>query len=123
RDATVINIPIFTHPTPGGVTPCFAMRGDVIIADQKATVAFTGGRVIEQTLREKLPENYQTSEYSFAHGFVDLIVPRTQLKKTLAQLISLHQPQPFLADSEFSVHDASDSHAVPSPTHAFKLSP
>jgi len=123
REARLLYIPILTHPTTGGVTASFAMLGDVIIAEPKATVAFTGGRVIEQTLREKLPENYQTSEYSFAHGFVDLIVPRTQLKKTLAQLISLHQPQPFLADSEFSVHDASDSHAVPPQTHAFKLSP
>jgi acetyl-CoA carboxylase carboxyl transferase subunit beta len=113
-----------THPTTGGVTASFAMLGDIIIAEPKATVAFTGGRVIEQTLREKLPENYQTSEYSFAHGFVDLIVPRTQLKKTLAGLISLHQPQPFLADSEFPAHDASDSHhAVAAQTHAFKLSP
>ena len=124
REARLLYIPILTHPTTGGVTASFAMLGDIIIAEPKATVAFTGGRVIEQTLREKLPENYQTSEYSFAHGFVDLIVPRTQLKKTLAGLISLHQPQPFLVNSEFPAHDASDSHhAVPAPTHAFKLSP
>ena len=123
REARLLYIPILTHPTTGGVTASFAMLGDIIIAEPKATVAFTGGRVIEQTLREKLPENYQTSEYSFAHGFIDLIVPRTQLKKTLAGLISLHQPQPFLADSEFPAQSTSDSHAVPAPTHAFKISP
>jgi acetyl-CoA carboxylase carboxyl transferase subunit beta len=68
------------------------MLGDVIIAEPKATIAFAGRRVIEQTIREKLPDGFQTSEYLLQHGFVDAIVPRTQLKKTLAQLISLHQP-------------------------------
>src|SRR5919199_1332754 len=122
REARLLYIPVLTHPTTGGVTASFAMLGDIILAEPKATVAFTGGRVIEQTLREKLPENYQTSEYSFAHGFVDLIVPRTQLKKTLGQLISLHQPQPFLAGSEFPALDGSDGHHRPPQTHAFKLS-
>jgi acetyl-CoA carboxylase carboxyl transferase subunit beta len=69
------------------------MLGDIIIAEPKATIGFAGRRVIEQTLREKLPENFQTAEYLLQHGFVDAIVPRTQLKKTLSQLISLHHPQ------------------------------
>lgn len=123
REARQLYISILTHPTTGGVTASFAMLGDITIAEPKATVAFTGGRVIEQTLREKLPENYQTSEYSFAHGFVDIIVPRTQLKKTLAQLISIHQPQPLLAPSELEHHTPIDSHALPAQTHAFKVSP
>ena len=76
----------------GGVTASFAMLGDIIIAEPKATIGFAGRRVIEQTLREKLPDGFQTSEYLLEHGFIDLIIPRTQLKKTLAQLISLHQP-------------------------------
>ena len=88
----LLYIPVLTHPTTGGVTASFAMLGDIILAEPKATIGFAGRRVIEQTLREKLPEGFQTSEYLLKHGFVDEIVPRTQLKKTLAQLISLHQP-------------------------------
>ncbi len=88
----LLYIPVLTHPTTGGVTASFAMLGDIILAEPKATIGFAGRRVIEQTLREKLPEGFQTSEYLLNHGFVDEIVPRTQLKKTLAQLISLHQP-------------------------------
>ena len=88
----LLYIPVLTHPTTGGVTASFAMLGDIILAEPKATIGFAGRRVIEQTLREKLPEGFQTSEYLLEHGFVDEIVPRTHLKKTLAQLISLHQP-------------------------------
>ncbi|MBC6424499.1 MAG: acetyl-CoA carboxylase, carboxyltransferase subunit beta [Hormoscilla sp. SP12CHS1] len=91
REAKLLYIPVLTHPTTGGVTASFAMLGDVIIAEPKATIGFAGRRVIEQTLREKLPEGFQTSEYLLEHGFVDIIVPRTQLKKTLAQLLGLHQ--------------------------------
>ena len=98
QQAQLLYIPVLTHPTTGGVTASFAMLGDIILAEPKATIGFAGRRVIEQTLREKLPEGFQTSEYLLKHGFVDAIVPRTQLKKTLAQLISLHQPfSPLLA--------------------------
>ena len=90
--AKLLYIPLLAHPTMGGVTASFAMLGDIIIAEPKATIGFAGRRVIEQTLREKLPDGFQTSEYLLEHGFVDTIVPRTQLKKTLAQLISIHQP-------------------------------
>jgi len=90
--AKLLYLPILAHPTMGGVTASFAMLGDIIIAEPKATIGFAGRRVIEQTLREKLPDGFQTSEYLLEHGFIDLIVPRTQLKKNLAQLISLHQP-------------------------------
>ncbi|MDJ0712845.1 MAG: acetyl-CoA carboxylase, carboxyltransferase subunit beta [Prochloraceae cyanobacterium] len=92
QEAQLLYIPVLTNPTTGGVTASFAMLGDIIIAEPKATIGFAGRRVIEQTLREKLPEGFQTSEYLLQHGFVDAIIPRTQLKKTLAQLISLHQP-------------------------------
>lgn len=94
REARLLYISVLTHPTTGGVTASFAMLGDVIIAEPKATIGFAGRRVIEQTLREKLPDGFQTSEYLLQHGFVDAIVPRTQLKKTLASLMRLHQPQP-----------------------------
>jgi acetyl-CoA carboxylase carboxyl transferase subunit beta len=92
QENRLLYIPILTHPTTGGVTASFAMLGDIIIAEPQATIAFAGRRVVEQTLREKLPDDFQTAEYLLNHGFVDAIVPRTQLKKTLAQLILLHQP-------------------------------
>jgi acetyl-CoA carboxylase carboxyl transferase subunit beta len=92
RESRLLYIPVLTHPTAGGVTASFAMLGDIILAEPKATIAFAGRRVVEQTIREKLPEDFQTAEYLLAHGLVDAIVSRTQLKKTLAQLISLHQP-------------------------------
>jgi acetyl-CoA carboxylase carboxyl transferase subunit beta len=104
RDARLLYIPVLTHPTTGGVTASFAMLGDVILAEPKATIGFAGRRVVEQTLREKLPEDFQTAEYLLQHGFVDVIVPRTQLKSTLARLVRLHQPvaathlPPHLAD-------------------------
>ncbi len=94
RAANLLYIPVLTHPTTGGVTASFAMLGDIIIAEPKATIGFAGRRVIEQTLREKLPKKFQTAEDLLDHGFVDAIVPRTQLKKTLAQLIAWHQPFP-----------------------------
>jgi acetyl-CoA carboxylase carboxyl transferase subunit beta len=91
QEGRLLYIPVLTNPTTGGVTASFAMLGDIILAEPKATIGFAGRRVIEQTLREKLPEDFQTAEDLLKHGFVDEIVPRTQLKKTLAQLIALHQ--------------------------------
>jgi acetyl-CoA carboxylase carboxyl transferase subunit beta len=96
REARLLYMPILTHPTTGGVTASFAMLGDIIIAEPQATIGFAGRRVVEQTLREKLPDDFQTAEYLLNHGFVDIIVPRTQLKQTLAQLIRLHPaPEPI----------------------------
>lgn len=94
RAARLLYIPILSHPTTGGVTASFAMLGDLILAEPQATIGFAGRRVVEQTLREKLPENFQTAEYLLEHGFVDAIVSRTELKETLAKLIRLHQPVP-----------------------------
>lgn len=91
KSANLLYIPVLTSPTTGGVTASFAMLGDLIIAEPNALIAFAGRRVIEQTIREDLPNNFQTSEYLFQHGFIDLIVPRTKLKKTLEQLLLLHQ--------------------------------
>ena len=111
RDTKLLYIPVLTHPTTGGVTASFAMLGDIILAEPKATIGFAGRRVIEQTLREKLPEGFQTAEYLLQYGFVDAIVPRTQLKKTLAQLISLHQPfLPVLSGVNSHLQPESQSH-------------
>jgi acetyl-CoA carboxylase carboxyl transferase subunit beta len=90
RQAELLYIPLLTHPTTGGVTASFAMLGDLILAEPKALIGFAGRRVIEQTLREKLPEGFQTAEYLQDHGFVDAIVPRTELRSTLATLLKLH---------------------------------
>lgn len=92
REARLLYLPILTDPTTGGVIASFAMLGDLILAEPKATIGFAGRRVIEQTLREKLPDDFQTSEYLLQKGFIDKIVPRTQLKQTIAQLVRLHQP-------------------------------
>jgi acetyl-CoA carboxylase carboxyl transferase subunit beta len=92
RQAELLYIPLLTHPTTGGVTASFAMLGDLILAEPKALIGFAGRRVIEQTLREKLPEGFQTAEYLRDHGFVDAIVPRTQLRSTLSSLLQLHAP-------------------------------
>ncbi|MFO0038512.1 MAG: acetyl-CoA carboxylase, carboxyltransferase subunit beta [Synechococcaceae cyanobacterium] len=90
RAAELLYLPLLTHPTTGGVTASFAMLGDLILAEPKALIGFAGRRVIEQTLREKLPEGFQTAEYLRDHGFVDAIVPRPQLRSTLATLVQLH---------------------------------
>nr|QCI08088.1 acetyl-CoA carboxylase, carboxyl transferase subunit beta [Polyneura bonnemaisonii] len=81
---------ILTSPTTGGVTASFAMLGDLIIAEPQALIAFAGRRVIEQTIKEDLPDNFQTSEYLFKHGFIDLIISRTELRFQLCKLLSLY---------------------------------
>lgn len=84
-------ISVLTHPTTGGVTASFASLGDIVLAEPGALIGFAGPRVIEQTIGEKLPAGFQRSEFQEAHGFVDKIVPRSELKSTLAQLLRLHQ--------------------------------
>jgi len=81
-------ISILTDPTMGGVSASFAMLGDVIIAEPKALIGFAGPRVIEQTVREKLPEGFQRSEFLLEHGAIDMIVDRRQLRKLIAGLIT-----------------------------------
>nr|QCI07144.1 acetyl-CoA carboxylase, carboxyl transferase subunit beta [Hypnea pannosa] len=90
QQAGLLYIPILTSPTTGGVTASFAMLGDIIIAEPNALIAFAGRRVIEQTIREDLPKNFQTSEYLFKHGFIDLIIPRIKLKNNLHKILSFY---------------------------------
>ncbi|KPU42669.1 acetyl-coenzyme A carboxylase carboxyl transferase subunit beta [Oxobacter pfennigii] len=89
-DGGLLFIPVLTDPTTGGVTASFAMLGDIIIAEPGALIGFAGKRVIEQTIRQKLPEGFQTSEFLQEHGFIDLIVSRHDLKDTLSKLLKLH---------------------------------
>jgi len=87
----LLYISIFTHPTTGGVLASFASLADIIIAEPGALVGFTGPRVISQTIGQKLPENFQRSEFLLEHGMVDLVVQRSQLHSTIASLLRLHQ--------------------------------
>lgn len=89
-DAGLLYITVQTDPTTGGVTASFASLGDIILAEPGAVVGFTGRRVIEGTIGSKLPEYFQTSEFLLEKGFVDKIVPRDKLKKTLISLLKLH---------------------------------
>jgi len=82
-------IVLLTDPTTGGVSASFAMLGDVTLAEPGAVVGFAGARVIEETIREKLPEGFQRAEYLLEHGMVDIVVHRRDLKATLARLIDL----------------------------------
>ena len=86
-DAGLPYIVVMTDPTTGGVTASYAMLGDVQIAEPNALIGFAGQRVIEQTIREKLPEGFQRAEYLLAHGMLDMVVPRHQLRDILANLI------------------------------------
>ena len=84
-------ITVLTDPTTGGVTASFAMQGDIILAEPGALIGFAGRRVVEQTTKSKLPENFQSAEFLDEHGFVDAIVSRENLKKTLGLLLAQHE--------------------------------
>ena len=83
-------VSVLTHPTTGGVTASFASLGDITLAEPGALIGFAGPRVIEQTIGEKLPDGFQRSEFQLEHGFVDQVVPRTELKEVLTRILQLH---------------------------------
>ncbi len=90
NDAGLLYISVLTDPTTGGVTASFASLGDIVLAEPNALIGFAGPRVIEQTIRQKLPEGFQRSEFLLEHGFIDKIVERKDMKHTLGELIRLH---------------------------------
>nr|MBW4035620.1 acetyl-CoA carboxylase carboxyl transferase subunit beta [Pseudomonadota bacterium] len=93
REAGLPYIVILTDPTYGGVTASFAMLGDIQIAEPNALIGFAGARVIEETIREKLPEGFQRAEYLLEHGMIDMVTPRGDLTATLGRLLGLlHVP-------------------------------
>jgi acetyl-CoA carboxylase, carboxyl transferase, beta subunit len=94
----LLYLTILTDPTTGGVTASFAMEGDIILAEPEALIGFAGRRVIEQTIRQELPEDFQKAEFLLEHGFVDQIVPRTELKERIHELVSMHTMKGWLAD-------------------------
>ena len=89
--AGLLYISVLTDPTTGGVTASFASLGDIIIAEPNALIGFAGPRVIEQTIKQKLPDGFQRSEFLLEHGFIDKIVERKDMKNTLSKLIRLHK--------------------------------
>jgi acetyl-CoA carboxylase carboxyl transferase subunit beta len=90
EEAGQLYISVLTDPTTGGVSASFAALGDIIIAEPGALIGFAGQRVIEQTIRQKLPEGFQRAEFLKQHGFVDMVVPRPQLRAVLTGLLDLH---------------------------------
>ncbi len=84
-------ISIMTHPTTGGVSASFASLGDYNFAEPKALVGFAGRRIIEQTIREELPEDFQTAEFLLEHGQLDRVVPRLEMKELLTTVLAIHQ--------------------------------
>jgi acetyl-CoA carboxylase carboxyl transferase subunit beta len=101
KEAGCPYIVVLTNPTTGGVSASYAMLGDIHIAEPGAVVGFAGRRVIEQTIREKLPDDFQTAEYLREHGMIDLVVPRKELKETISRLVGvlLKRPvEPILLD-------------------------
>ena len=100
REAGKPYIVVLTNPTTGGVTASYAMLGDVHIAEPGALIGFAGPRVIEQTIREKLPEGFQRAEYLKEHGMIDMVVPRSQLRATLANICRLLTKAPAKPPAE-----------------------
>jgi acetyl-CoA carboxylase carboxyl transferase subunit beta len=94
-EANLLYISVLTSPTTGGITASFGMLGDLIFAEPKALIGFAGRRVIEQTLQEQLPDDFQTAEYLLHHGLLDLIVPRFFLKQALSETINFYKEAPF----------------------------
>ena len=102
REAGLPYLVLLTDPTTGGVTASFAMLGDIAIAEPGCLIGFAGQRVIEQTIRETLPEGFQRAEYLLEHGIIDMVVTRTDLRKTLTKILTLimqpHQRSEVIAD-------------------------
>ena len=99
HDAGLPYIVVLTDPTTGGVTASYAMLGDIQIAEPNALIGFAGQRVIEQTIRAKLPEGFQRAEYLLEHGMLDMVVPRSELRATLSRIVSLlMRPRLAVAD-------------------------
>lgn len=90
NDCRLLYIAVLTDPTTGGVTASFAMEGDITIAEPGATIGFAGARLVEQTVRKKLPTGFQKAETMLEHGFIDMIVPRSEQKRIIGTLLAMH---------------------------------
>jgi acetyl-CoA carboxylase carboxyl transferase subunit beta len=116
KEAGLPYIVLLTHPTTGGVSASFAMLGDIAIAEPGAVIGFAGARVIEETIREKLPEGFQRAEYLRDHGIVDMVVARSELRDTLIRIIDLlRHPTPPAEVVGLPVPAGGDGHGQPRP--------
>ncbi len=113
REAGLPYVVVLTNPTTGGVTASYAMLGDVHIAEPGALIGFAGPRVIEQTIREQLPNGFQRSEYLHAHGMVDMVVHRHELRGTLARICNLLTHPRLSAEIEIASHVEDEVQAAP----------
>ncbi|GAA4658471.1 acetyl-CoA carboxylase, carboxyltransferase subunit beta [Bartonella pachyuromydis] len=116
KEAKLPYIVVLTNPTTGGVTASYAMLGDVHIAEPGAMIGFAGPRVIQQTIRETLPEGFQSSEYLLEHGMIDMVVSRLEMKTTIARLLRLIMKRPTTVNP--SNPSPTDSHPSLSTTKA-----
>ncbi len=91
-EAGLLYISVMTHPTTGGVTASFASLGDYNFAEPGALIGFAGRRIIEQTIREDLPEDFQTAEFLLKHGQLDRVIHRLEMKETLSNILDIHEP-------------------------------
>jgi acetyl-CoA carboxylase carboxyl transferase subunit beta len=110
KEAGLPYIVVLTHPTTGGVTASYAMLGDVQIAEPNALICFAGPRVIEQTIREKLPEGFQRAEYLLDHGMLDRVTPRTKLREEMTTILRM-----LLALPAAEITPPAKSEAAPTP--------
>ena len=104
-DAGLLYVSYLTHPTTGGVSASFASVGDINLSEPKALIGFAGRRVIEQTINEKLPEDFQTAEFLLEHGQLDKVVHRKDMKATLSEILKLHQEVKTMLDFEKSLYE------------------
>ena len=93
REAGLPYIVVLTNPTTGGVSASFAMLGDIAISEPQAIIGFAGARVIEETIRQKLPEGFQRAEYLLDHGMIDMVVHRHKIQETLGRILSMLNPR------------------------------
>ena len=115
KEAGLPYIVVLTHPTTGGVTASYAMLGDVHIAEPGALICFAGPRVIEQTIREKLPEGFQRAEYLLDHGMLDRVTPRPKMRAELITIIRMLMRQPPAVWGDLPAPDASDAPVTDAP--------
>ncbi len=115
KEAGLPYVVVLTHPTTGGVTASYAMLGDIQIAEPNALICFAGPRVIEQTIREKLPEGFQRAEYLLDHGMLDRVTPRGRMKDELVAILRmlLREPAALKGDLATPVLPAPDAQAMP----------
>ena len=109
REAGLPYIVVLTNPTTGGVSASYAMLGDIHIAEPGALIGFAGPRVIKQTIRENLPEGFQRSEYLLEHGMVDMVVPRTEMKDTISNILSILMKQESTAPAAKAEAEGADA--------------